>query len=442
MTSMRDLLLIMREAISPSRRNRYWLNARTGEVVPAPDTHAIAVWKNPAMFGLDPDEMEQIGQYMAGDLDRPPSPNVSELDDDNTVAVRLALQKGWVRIAGVEPPHWMEPVVQAADAALAARGARWMAKEGLITDDLKVEIGYDDHARYADLSGDALDMFLKRGIVNALRESREGRPFIDSNVDGQTVEITGFNIPEGRQDAKSFYRQWEAALPSPVKVAKVWARHDVDFWESLGFDYCYTAADPEQYDADEDVWWWMHKGVNGNPTPRPELMKGEAAIEESATVPTQADLDAVRREYWDANTKVTFEPAFPLEYIPEVENRGGWFVREYKKALASDDTDLQADMELKFAGHDTRPVVLFVNEDGEVVVVADGNHRIGAALARGEETIPAYVGQDHGLDEKAPPGIKAKRFLRKAKKDFKKRYGDDWESRLYGTAWKLFGPKD
>ena len=42
------------------------------------------------------------------------------------------------------------------------------------------------------------------------------------------------------------------------------------------------------------------------------------------------------------------------------------------------------------------------------------------------------------LNEKAPKGKKAKRFIRKAKKDFKDRYGDAWKQVLYATAWKLF----
>lgn len=43
------------------------------------------------------------------------------------------------------------------------------------------------------------------------------------------------------------------------------------------------------------------------------------------------------------------------------------------------------------------------------------------------------------LNEKAPKGKKAKRFIRKAKQDFKDRYGDAWKQVLYATAWKMFG---
>lgn len=43
------------------------------------------------------------------------------------------------------------------------------------------------------------------------------------------------------------------------------------------------------------------------------------------------------------------------------------------------------------------------------------------------------------LNEKAPKGKKAARFIRKARDDFKDRYGKAWKSALYATAWKMFG---
>lgn len=46
------------------------------------------------------------------------------------------------------------------------------------------------------------------------------------------------------------------------------------------------------------------------------------------------------------------------------------------------------------------------------------------------------------IDEVAPRGNKAEKFIKGNKKKFKDRYGDDWESVLYATAWKLFGNKD
>lgn len=41
--------------------------------------------------------------------------------------------------------------------------------------------------------------------------------------------------------------------------------------------------------------------------------------------------------------------------------------------------------------------------------------------------------------ESAPPGAKAKRFIKHQKSDFKKRYGKRWKQMLYATAWKQFG---
>ena len=43
------------------------------------------------------------------------------------------------------------------------------------------------------------------------------------------------------------------------------------------------------------------------------------------------------------------------------------------------------------------------------------------------------------MSETAPPGKKPERFIKKSKKDFKKRYGKNWEKVLYATAWKNFG---
>ena len=46
------------------------------------------------------------------------------------------------------------------------------------------------------------------------------------------------------------------------------------------------------------------------------------------------------------------------------------------------------------------------------------------------------------INEVAPKGNKAERFIKGNKQKFKDRYGDDWESVLYATAWKLFGNKE
>lgn len=62
-----------------------------------------------------------------------------------------------------------------------------------------------------------------------------------------------------------------------------------------------------------------------------------------------------------------------------------------------------------------------------------------------QEYLAAVNAAIHGIqktepvEEKAPPGAKAERFIKKNKEEFKNRYGDRWEEVLYATAWKQFG---
>ena len=45
------------------------------------------------------------------------------------------------------------------------------------------------------------------------------------------------------------------------------------------------------------------------------------------------------------------------------------------------------------------------------------------------------------LNEVTPPDEKSERFVKKAKSSFKDRYGDDWQSYLYGVAWKQYNKR-
>jgi hypothetical protein len=45
------------------------------------------------------------------------------------------------------------------------------------------------------------------------------------------------------------------------------------------------------------------------------------------------------------------------------------------------------------------------------------------------------------INEVTPPDEKSERFVKKAKASFKDRYGDDWASYLYGTAWKQYNKR-
>lgn len=63
------------------------------------------------------------------------------------------------------------------------------------------------------------------------------------------------------------------------------------------------------------------------------------------------------------------------------------------------------------------------------------------AMLEHDEEFGSYVIVENAelIDEKAPPGKKAKRFIKKLTPQFKKRYGDAWKQVLYATAWKNFG---
>ena len=43
--------------------------------------------------------------------------------------------------------------------------------------------------------------------------------------------------------------------------------------------------------------------------------------------------------------------------------------------------------------------------------------------------------------ESAPDSPEAEKWIKSNKARFKKRYGEDWESVLYATSWKLYGKK-
>lgn len=161
-------------------------------------------------------------------------------------------------------------------------------------------------------------------------------------------------------------------------------------------------------------------------------------LRESIGTVTEEELEEARKSFLNEDVTVSFEPNFPLKYVPDVDSKADWFFGKFTDSMRSD-PEYCEDMHAKLMGNDNRPVMVFVDQNGDCRSIVDGNHRIGAALFRGESVIPAFVGRAHQLDEKAPPGIKAERFIRKAKADFKKRYGDQWEERLYSTAWKMFG---
>lgn len=72
-------------------------------------------------------------------------------------------------------------------------------------------------------------------------------------------------------------------------------------------------------------------------------------------------------------------------------------------------------------------------------LAAKGDTRANQELERRKTS---GLAEQARLQEKAPPGEKAERFIRQNKEKFKKQYGDRWEEVLYATAWKQFGDKN
>ena len=72
--------------------------------------------------------------------------------------------------------------------------------------------------------------------------------------------------------------------------------------------------------------------------------------------------------------------------------------------------------------------------------------RLRGMAARGDQQAKAEMEKRRQprqpMQEVAPPGEKAERFIRQNKEKFRKQYGDRAEEVLYSTAWKMFGKKE
>ena len=107
------------------------------------------------------------------------------------------------------------------------------------------------------------------------------------------VEITWMKSSQkgaGRQE----YEAWEKSLPQTVKRITLFAA-DSDgsgnsdaFWEKMGFDWVWSPGDDS--DIDYESLHYMHKGVNGNPTPSSKHWENEVddeCIEHTSTSVTE-----------------------------------------------------------------------------------------------------------------------------------------------------------
>lgn len=98
---------------------------------------------------------------------------------------------------------------------------------------------------------------------------------IEAHEQGSTMWLDLMEIPK-RQRRKGLgrkeYEEWEASLPEHIKLVKLMAAdmgdgNSQEFWQRMGFDFVYTADDPE--DIPYEYRQEMQKGVNGHPTPPP-----------------------------------------------------------------------------------------------------------------------------------------------------------------------------
>lgn len=84
----------------------------------------------------------------------------------------------------------------------------------------------------------------------------------------------------------------------------------------------------------------------------------------------------------------------------------------------------------------------FIGYDGDTRIVGIVRVRNGMAkVVKGilPPEVKSLISNLSDINESAPPGKKAERFIKQNKKEFKDRYGDSWETVLYSTAWKKFG---
>lgn len=89
----------------------------------------------------------------------------------------------------------------------------------------------------------------------------------------------------------------------------------------------------------------------------------------------------------------------------------------------------------------TKPSATGVSDPYELA----SDDRLRGMAARGDQQAKAEMEKRRQprqpMQEVAPPGEKAERFIRQNKEKFRKQYGDRAEEVLYSTAWKQFGKK-
>jgi hypothetical protein len=84
-----------------------------------------------------------------------------------------------------------------------------------------------------------------------------------------------------------------------------------------------------------------------------------------------------------------FVPNFPIhEYIHDARDRAEWFQRTLRNET---DPESREHLTSLMKASTFEPIILWITATGDVYIW-DGNHRLGAACLRDEDTIPAIVG--------------------------------------------------
>ena len=77
------------------------------------------------------------------------------------------------------------------------------------------------------------------------------KPYIDAHRSGDIMWIDMMLVPPSQRGSgvgKAFYKSWEEALPSDIKLIRLLAADTGDglsngFWEAMGFEYQYDGDD-------------------------------------------------------------------------------------------------------------------------------------------------------------------------------------------------------
>jgi len=196
----------------------FWINAKTGEILPAPDEHAEMVRNNPEKFGLDQEHIQQIEQAHWG----------YSMETWGAL-IEAAAQNGWVRVTSTVYRDWPsdppEPgiALQGATDRDLARALRHILKKqsfDLALIDTALD-GFNMNS-WSKLRGNRLEYFVKTGKYpgRAMRESakynKEGRSMFKKYLREQELRSS----KPSKGDIFRFEINEELMMECPVEEAE------------------------------------------------------------------------------------------------------------------------------------------------------------------------------------------------------------------------------